>query len=596
MTKKFLNAVCLAATVVTLPLAAQTPPPASAAGAAQTTAAAAADQKVPDGGMPVFIRPETPEQRKARIGTAEDPGLDPDSTAVYWRFGKAYRIEKIPRLHAVYDHPDPTFVRFATINIYKELYQHNQKWTWMWIEEPIDEPKSEDPDLYQSTEGGRRFADVDVQFFQKIRSEFSELTPPSNDTVVRFEESSTGLPSSGSWRNSLAVADMNNDGHADLIAPPERGSDVDPAIFLGDGTGKWKFWREVKWPSPLAYGGVAAADFNKDGNMDLAFAVHLRGVFVFLGDGKGNFTNVTEGLPRDYPTRRIAVTDVDRDGYVDVVAISEGPSAVQSDPNVAYGRLRAFLNRDGGKRWEGVNVADPAKKLAGDYLAIGNFNGDKYPDFAAASIYFSSSDTLFLSKAAKQWTLVDSKDGELIPASSYYFANTAAPFSSPKRDDAIVSFARFWPGDLNPRLVPRPSATTIVGIDRISFEGTEPKRTAIMRWAATSGIWGLGSGDFNGDGKVDVMFSRRTPREAVLLLNDGKGNFTRAAIEGLEMQPKTNYDLQVADVNGDKRPDVIVMYETAGTTAFSERSGAIQVFLNRGASKAAARPAAAATK
>ena len=43
-----------------------------------------------------------------------------------------------------------------------------------------------------------------------------------------------------------------------------------------------------------------------------------------------------------------------------------------------------------------------------------------------------------------------------------------------------------------------------------------------------------------------------------------------------------NYDVKVADVNGDKRPDVILMFETSGMTALSDRDGAIRVYLNRG--------------
>ena len=49
------------------------------------------------------------------------------------------------------------------------------------------------------------------------------------------------------------------------------------------------------------------------------------------------------------------------------------------------------------------------------------------------------------------------------------------------------------------------------------------------------------------------------------------------------MPPNTNYDITIADVNGDGKPDVIVMYESSGTTLLSAQNGSIQVFLNRGA-------------
>jgi hypothetical protein len=47
-------------------------------------------------------------------------------------------------------------------------------------------------------------------------------------------------------------------------------------------------------------------------------------------------------------------------------------------------------------------------------------------------------------------------------------------------------------------------------------------------------------------------------------------------------------------VNGDKRPDIIVMYESGATTRLAEQDGSIKVFLNRGVAKGA--PAAAAAK
>ena len=545
--------------------------------------------KMPDGGAPYFLTAETKEQRQARLGTVDDPGCDPEPNKVFPRFGQQYTIEKYNREWAVYTggHDAYQIRPFGFVNSYKELYQQNDRFVWVW--QRVPDPANAEPiaeDLQKSTTSNNRYSDGDIKYLQEIRSEFFELTPPESSKSVRFVEASDGLPTAGSWRNGLAIADMNGDGFPDIIAPPERaGATGVPAIFLGDGKGHWKYWQEARWPHGFDYGTVAAGDFNKDGHMDLAFAVHLSGVYVVLGDGKGNFREVSEGLPRDFPTRRLVVKDVDNDGYPDIVAISEGPTGMQNANNQPVGKVRVFYNRDHGKRFEGVDVATPQTRVGGDYLSVANLTGDKYPDVVAGSIYQGSADIIYLNSGGKQWSKLDSKVGSVVPFLSFYLASAAGKFTSKKNDDVILSYVRFWPNDINEKLIPRPPITEITGLDRISYTGGAPKRTPIARWSGKFGITGAAAADIDGDGKLDIIYTTfrgADAREIGVLFGDGKGNFTRGKLEGLTAERKATYDLKVADVNGDGRPDVIIMYEADQVTAFSPRNGSIHVFLNQG--------------
>ena len=539
-------------------------------------------QKIPDGGMPTYIHPETPERRMQRLGTTEDPGIDPDPNKHYWRFGYSFRISKYDRTLARYDREPGTVRPLGMINFAYEIYQQNEKYVWVWIPDalPADElAKQEEPAPDSSV-----YSKEAVDFFRRERSQFVDLTPPPANKSVRFVESSTGLPAGGSWRNSLAVADMNNDGFVDLVTPPERGgrSTTFPSIFLGDGKGQWKFWSEVQWPQSLDYGGVAAADFNKDGKTDLAFAVHLRGLFVFLNQGNGKFIASNDGLPNDWPTRRVVTADVDRDGFADVVAISEGSTAAGTTPGA---KVRAFLNRKKGTKWEQLDVIDPSLLAGGDWLTVADLNDDSQLDFVTASTFFGSTSVVHLSAGPKKWQEV--KNFEILPPLSYFFANASGKFSSKKRNDAVIAYVRHWPSNLDARLVPEPPMQIVTNVDRLTVTPQGMKREAIMRWGGREGVWGMAAGDVDGDGNDDIMFTRHQPREMGLLLGDGQGGFTLAGVEGIPLQANPNYDLKIADVNGDRKLDVIIMYETGGTTALADRDGRIQVFLNRGAAASA---------
>jgi hypothetical protein len=228
-----------------------------------------------------------------------------------------------------------------------------------------------------------------------------------------------------------------------------------------------------------------------------------------------------------------------------------------------------------------VNIADPKLEIGGDWLTAADLNGDTRVDFVAAN--FASADSiLHVSSGPTQWKDVK-PEGELLPLMSYYAANTSGMFSSKKRPDAVISYTRSWPSDLDSRILAPPPHAVTTNIDRLTFTKDGLKREPIMRWGGREGIWGLASGDFDGDGNDDVMFTRQVPREVGVLLGDGKGGFTQASIEGINLELNPNYDLKIADVNRDKKPDVILMYETGGTTALADRDGRIQVFLNGGA-------------
>lgn len=63
----------------------------------------------------------------------------------------------------------------------------------------------------------------------------------------------------------------------------------------------------------------------------------------------------------------------------------------------------------------------------------------------------------------------------------------------------------------------------------------------------------VATGDVNGDGSPDVVISRGSSSDALLLINDGAGTFTESALSSGDRQ----FGVQLADVNGDGNLDAV---------------------------------------
>ncbi|MEO8277892.1 MAG: VCBS repeat-containing protein, partial [Thermoanaerobaculia bacterium] len=276
--------------------------------------------------------------------------------------------------------------------------------------------------------------------------------------LKRFD---AGLPTAGAWRNGFDIADVDGDGNLDFVhGPPRRGGDQ-PRIFLGDGHGNWHSWKASVPPNLIDYGDVKVADFNGDGKADLAFAVHLRGIAVFVGDGKGNFSPWGKGLDFDSPrpgfdasgfsSRTLSVIDWNKDGRPDLVALSEGPKiSIQGTTkapkvtgvdsgNEAFGP-KVYLNNGDGS-WTSVKEVSARNEIFGGDLAVGDFDGNGSMDFLIGSNAMGRKDLMYLQgkKAGGPWTVVDLP----VRPRSYVDAVAVGDFNKDRKVDFALSYTNF---------------------------------------------------------------------------------------------------------------------------------------------------------
>ncbi|MGH9764093.1 MAG: FG-GAP-like repeat-containing protein, partial [Blastocatellia bacterium] len=328
--------------------------------------------------------------------------------------------------------------------------------------------------------------------------------------------------------NQIAIGDFNNDGRLDLAVADEFGGDV--TILLGDGAGGFANNGSVTINQDDLVPSVVVGDFNRDGKQDLAVCTASGKIAILIGNGDGTFkapVNAVDIGGSTFPLS-IAVGDFNNDGKLDLATTNRNGSI-------------AILLGDGSGGFSQTAGA-PLTFVANfpTSLQVGDFNRDGKQDLAFVD--FNGGNAFVL--------LGDGKGG--------FSEAPGSPFASGVASESSLAIGDFNQDGKQDLAISCPGGT--IGIllgdgaghfaqapgSPISLPGTGPRALAI--------------GDFNGDGKQDIVFTNITGIAndfTDILLGDGTGRFSRPANSTFVVGNSPGF-VAVGDFNQDGKDDLVV--------------------------------------
>jgi FG-GAP-like repeat/FG-GAP repeat len=357
---------------------------------------------------------------------------------------------------------------------------------------------------------------------------------------------------------SSVVGDFNGDGKLDVA---EMGGDGSTALFAmllgnGDGTFTTTLLPNTSFgtgPGIFDPVSMVAGDFNGDGKTDLAVLFNNFSdttcasngfVGVSLGNGDGTFSPLSAPVCVGIVPLSIVAADFNGDGKLDLAVANNCGDDVLA--RCSSGSVSVLLGNGDGTF---TGVASPQVGTLVQAMTEGDFNGDGKVDLAVT--YCAGG-----CNAGRLTVLLGNGDGSFTPTSTSLDIG-AVPESIAAGDlngdgvlDLIVANND---SDCRGQNCLRGSVTVLMG----NGDGTF---TAFPALNLSSMPRGLALGDFNGDGKLDVIAGGDSrigggefTRTLTFLLGNGDGTF-KASYQSFA----GSFALSAGDFDGDGKLDLAV--------------------------------------
>ncbi len=404
----------------------------------------------------------------------------------------------------------------------------------------------------------------------------------------------------------VLLFDADGDGHNDLLVTrggnslPADAPEYQPRLFLNDGRGNFRPAPADALPAlAINAGAVAAADFDRDGRLDLFIGGRVVSgqypvapLSALLANRGGRFEDVTDAIAPGLRTVGMVTaalwSDVDGDGWPDLLLTLE------------WGEVKYFHNNNGKAFEDWSERAGFAAAGTGWWtsLAAADFNGDGRMDYVVGNVGLNTQYRADPKHPALLFSGDFKGDGSNQLVEAYYEGDRLYPWRSRKDlGSAIPSILKRYSRN---DYYARATLAEILGPEKLAaaerFAATELRSGVFLsqpdgtyrfeplpRLAQIAPLDGIVTGDFDGDGHADIYAVQNSyaPNPSVgrfdgglsqLLRGDGHGHFTPVppAESGLVV-PHDAKALAVLDLNQDGWPDFLVSRNNDTTLAFRNR-------------------------
>ena len=408
----------------------------------------------------------------------------------------------------------------------------------------------------------------------------------------------------------LVLFDADGDGTNDLLVTkgginrPPGSTEYQPRLFLNDGHGAFQPAPSAALPSlAMSVGAVAAADFDRDGRLDVFLGARVSpGEYplpprsALLANRGGKFEDVTEALAPGLRSGGMVTaalwSDADGDGWSDLLLTLE------------WGHVKYFHNNQGRGFEDRTQPAGFAAAGSGWWtsIAAADFNGDGRMDYVVGNAGLNTPYHADSAHPARLFSADFKGDDTTQLVEGYYEGDKLYPRRARRvLGSAIPSILKKYPRN---DAYARATLGEIFGEDKLAqaerFAATELRSgvflgqpdgatyrfEALPRLAQIAPLQGLVAGDFDGDGHADIYAVQNSfaPVPSVgrfdgglsqLLRGDGRGHFTAVPVaeSGLSV-PGDAKALAVVDLDHDGWPDFVVTRNNDTTFVYRNRSAA----------------------